>query len=256
MLIDVNLRPNLNHKGIVSKNLNGVWNVVCVERLETNPKGAEMAGEICSMLGFSGYSFFNVTPVTTGGFKGTGRHNATTAQKQQRFYRHEFTYFDQPMRYLRKRHNDPNDFWSVVTSDMSNGIHFSEMVGVPRQCLGFYIECVPHAVLPVVIPLPDGIRPHPHKHTPPKPMDAVKPIIPVVQPHKAPTVIVPPDTTPKVPSFEAREDEHFPWSASIYINGQFACNGILFDRIWIGVEGSCVASVKYEFTVSKFKSFP
>lgn len=247
MLIDVNLRPNLNHKGIVSKNSNGVWNVMCVKRLEINRNGAEMAGEVCSLLGFSGYSFYNVTLVTTDGIK------VPRNAEQQAFSKHLQTHFDQSFRNLRKRHNEPNEFWSDIPSDMRGGIHFSEIVGAPTKCSGFYVECVPHAVIPVVIPSPDGIRPNSSKPAPSrpssvKPNDAVRPISPVVQPDSAPTVIVPAvdNTTPEESVPDILDDEHLPWSASIYINGQLACNGVLFDRIWVGVEGSCVTSVKYD----------
>lgn len=245
MLIDVNLRPNLNHKGIVSKNSNGLWNAVCVKRLEINRKGAEMAGEVCSLLGFSGYSFYNVTPFTSDGTK------VPRNAGQQAFSKHLQTHFDQSLRNLRKRHNELNEFWSDIPSDMKDGIHFSEIVGAPKKCSGFYVECVPHAVIPAVIPLPDGIRPNPSKppHSRPSPVkltDAVMPINPVVQPNSAPTIIVPAVnyTKPAESTSDHLDDEHLPWSASIYINGQLACNGVLFDRIWVGVEGSCVTSVK------------
>lgn len=250
VLIDVNLRPNLNHKGIVSKNTKGEWNVMCVDQIEINRKGAEMAGEICSMLGFSGYSFFNVTPITSSdGMKVLRNGQSTPMAMQQVFSKHLYSHFDQSFRYMRKRHNNPNEFWSTIPSDMGVGIHFSEVVGTPRQCTGFYIECVPHAVIPVVIPLPDGIRPHPTKPSPPKPVHTVKPIVPVIQPHQVPTVVVPAvnNSKPVVPTDDHLVDEHYPWSVGIYINGQLACNGILFDRLWVGVEGSCVTSVKYEY---------
>lgn len=247
MLIDVNLRPNLNHKGIVAKNSNGVWNVMCVKRSEINRRGAEMAGGICSMLGFSGYSFYNVTSVTSDGIEVPRNVDRAQISGQHTFLKHLRTHFDQSLRYMRKRHNDPNEFWSDIPSDMRDGIHFSETVGAPKKCSGFYIECVPHAVIPVVIPLPDGIRPpNLPKPTPSKQTHKVKPISPVIQPNGAPTVIVPAvnNTKPETPSSEHINDEHFPWSASIYINGLLVCNGILFDRVWIGVEGSCVTSVK------------
>lgn len=297
MLIDVNLRPNLIHKGIVSKNTNGVWNVVCVDPNEINRNGAQMAGEICSMLGFSGYSFFNVTSL----FRDSSKVLRSSETLRKPFSKHLHTHYDHTLRHLRKRHNDPNEFWSDMPSDLRDGILFSEMVGTPQSCARFYIECVPHPVFPVVIPLPDGIRPnhsnpslpmpsHPKptdaSHAPPQsqpsppsqgppqvpaqsqpslptkvPSDMPPTPVPVQTPPQPSPIPLPPTQSPpqsqpkpqpqppslRPPSSEHKNDEHFPWSASIFIEGRLACNGILFDQIWIGVEASCVTAIKYDF---------
>lgn len=195
-----------------------------------------------------------MTPVTIGGMKAARKIEASSIP----FSKHLHTHFDQSLRYLHKRHNGPNEFWSDIPSDMKDGIHFTEIVGTPKECEGFYIECVPHAVIPVVTPLPDNIRPSRPKPTYPKPTDTVQPIVPIIQPNTPPTVIVPAvnNTRPNAPSSHHVSDEQFPWSASIYINGQLACNGILFDRLWVGVEGSCVTSVRYESVKSMKNAFP
>lgn len=238
VLIDVNLRPNLNHKGIVSKNTNGVWNVMCVKKLEINQNGAEMAGQICSILGFSGYRFYNVTPVQHEEIK-LPREADDLQVEEPHFSKHLHTHYDQNPRYLFKRHKDSNDFWNDIHADMQDGSHFSEMVATPKKCFGFYIECVPHALTPIIIPNLD-VKPIVVKHKE-KP---VKPIKPIVQPDKIPVVIVTPPADEKEPIIiEDLTTEHFPWSASIYINGELACNGVLLDRFWVIVEGSCVNTI-------------
>lgn len=54
--LDANMRPVLRHKGIATKNTNGLWNVVCGDQSDVFKNGAETAGQICSILGFR-YSY-------------------------------------------------------------------------------------------------------------------------------------------------------------------------------------------------------
>lgn len=235
--IDVNLRPSLNHKGIVSKNTKGEWNVMCVNRLDVLKNGAEMAGQICSILGFSGYSFYNTTAIAHVEKKKEAEKQ--TLQMQPRFAKHLHTVYDYEPHGVFRRHQNSYDFWSEVHDDMKHDVHFSEIVGAPKKrCFGMYIECVPHTLIPVVIPVRDVIKP-------------VKPIKPVIQPDKVPVVVVPfhnktiheskkPET-----SIVAKE-EHWTWGASVLINGKLSCIGVLLDRVWVLVESSCVKDIIWE----------
>lgn len=56
-MLDANLRPILNHKGIVSKNSHGEWNIMCGDTINLIENGAETAGQVCSILGFRYFDF-------------------------------------------------------------------------------------------------------------------------------------------------------------------------------------------------------
>lgn len=119
---------------------------------------------------------------------------------------------------------------------------FKEIVGNSHTCFAYYIECVPTPAQGIEsLPVPTV-----HKPLPAKPE---LPLLPVIQPDAKPSVVVVYnathiDTTPVVlPS----EEEHWPWSASIYSNGILVCVGVILDRFWVLTEKGCMESVRLEF---------
>lgn len=234
VLVDVDLRPSLNDKGILSENKNGTWHVMCVQPSEFQ-KNEETAHKICKELGFSGYSFHKVTQLT--------KKDETKKQREAKLpHSIDLNRFSLNSRFLSKRSNQMNDFLNGTPDDLKDGIHYSELiVGGPAGCLVLHVECVPHSAVPILIPMPDA--PPPSKD-PEKP---VKPIEPIIQPDKIPTVIVPSDPNTEEDEIKPPHiagDDHFPWSANIFINGNLSCNGVLLERFWALVESSCVQNIE------------
>lgn len=155
--------------------------------------------------------------------------------------------------------------------------HFAELVGSPQNCYALSIECVPHKVIPPNPPVADSTTQSPvviisstemsstssptiaveitsttETSNPEKPnkLDAttiipITPIDPVIQPGGKPTVVVPfePDNHTEIQY--VTENFHMPWTASIYIDGDLSCIGILLGELWVLAESSCVNSTRY-----------
>lgn len=252
VLMDANLQPTLNYKGILCENSRGDWSIKCVDRAHVR-KNMELAGQTCTLLGFSGYSSHNVLMVDEIG-----------APKRKPFERVDVRQFGLrswdrmiPNRYIFKRSVDNHP-----VSDASTVL----LAALPKHCFGLQIECVPHTIIPIetvvppeptekpqpvtttvkpidptTIPPPIEVTTTPSKLKPPP--QPVNPINPTHQKDK-PTVIV-----PFVPENET--DIEFitnnfaaPWTASVYIDGDLACIGVLLGQYWVLAERSCVENVK------------
>lgn len=266
VLLDADLRPHLNSKGIVCQNTNGTWHVLCLNRIEIK-KNNETARGMCLLLGFSAYSF----------------HNISTVDEDGRIKRPREVLISSPddgstsnLHLLTKRSDDIFD----VQKNDKKGLFFSEMVGAPKQCAGLYIQCVPHTIVPIENPIPDpktdaptkvpeestkptpSIKPTkpietPEQNTKPsvpikptKPSHSVKPIqpiVPVVQPDKTPSVVFPFNQT--IHQHEVVDEDtdelFFPWSLNVFVNGNLSCNGILLDKFWALAESDCVNKTEY-----------
>ncbi|KAJ6641084.1 Serine protease nudel [Pseudolycoriella hygida] len=202
--LDANFRPVLKNKGIVIKNSHGEWNVVCGDTIDLIENGAKTAGQICSILGFRGYTFFNLTRVES-----------------------ESIQID--VRIKEKRsHEDDSKF---------------ELVGNAEGCTALYVECESHSnafdkgddkTVPIV---------ETDANKPAKPF----PIQPIIQPNKKPLVVSKLNTT-TIPSKPSKsEEDHWPWSADIYVDGKLVCIGVLLDNSCVITEHTCVSLVNLEF---------
>lgn len=211
VILDVNSRPVLNNKGIVSQNKRGEWNIMCGDTLNLIENGATTAGQICSLLGFSGYSFFNLTKV-------------------------ESVSID--TRKLAKRH--PQNENEVDCE--------YERVGNAQECTALYVECEPHSNSNKPNdedPKTFGNKPEKpiipnifHHH----------PIKPIIQPHKKPSVVTTNKNKTEIPLKPSiTPDHHWPWSVDIYVDGKLICIGVLLDGSCVVTEKSCMALVNLEF---------
>lgn len=228
---------------------------MCVRRVEVNQRGAEIAGHICSMLGFSGYSFFNSTPV------GSGVKSPRESQDEEfSISRATLHSFDHEEHFRRKREINPSD---LVEITRQNGIYYEQFVSTPNRCPGMYIECIPHAKLSDKPVRPDNLGPPP----PPEPTTLPPPTTTVSQTTEldeiASTTTIRPDakkqnpiiiktTTerimPKpVPKLDKLQlsNEEMAWNAIIFVNGQMACGGILTAPVWIIGHFDCLKSISW-----------
>ncbi|XP_031617390.1 serine protease nudel-like isoform X2 [Contarinia nasturtii] len=256
VLMDAELKPALRHEGVLCENANGRWSVRCVRRMEPQ-KNSELAGETCTLLGFSGYVSHNVIMVNKDGdFKAKPRdHNhRVNFMRQTVFDRHSMP------RFMFKRSLDINKFLHVSQDD--DDLNMSDIiVGAPCECFALSIQCVPHMVMPIINPTPGELLPSDNETSPPtstntpvttpKPTahptepQQSKPIEPIIQPEKVPNIIVP------IPANDRQEDiivDNFsaPWIASIFIDGDLSSIGVLLDRYWVLSEKTVIDSVNLD----------
>lgn len=81
-----------------------------------------------------------------------------------------------------------------------------------------------------------------------EPEPLILPLKPIFQPDKIPSIIAAFNNTIhkplKPPTMLLEEVLHWPWSASIYVEGKLVCVGVLVDRYWVITESSCLSLVR------------
>lgn len=239
IVLDADLRPELNHKGIVSHNTNGIWAPMCVHRMQIR-QNEKAALETCSTLGFIGSSYHNVTEVTKVGIK-------------SKPHRH-------PSKDQNKIHHPINkhllgDQFSFSLPRLKREMGKSDDLGLteikletPITCWGLYVECIPHSVRPIIESKPDE-QPNSSEASNEKPQPEIhNKIEPIIQTHTVPNAVIPPkiikNETTKNKVLVHERNFYAPWSASVYINGYLKCLGVLIDRFWVLTETSCVAEIE------------
>lgn len=250
----------------------------CVRRGEIK-KNAELAGQTCTLLGFSGYSSHQVQMVNENGEVRTRR--PPTNRHVGPFSIHSWD------RFKRNALTHSN----LLTENHVSIDQLAELVGVPQNCFALSIECVPHMIIPsnsVVEPIIDidqttklpevitsttmpmtssstsvfgvsvvdveiettstteTIKPDkPEKPEIVAPVAPIRPIEPVIQPDKKPNVVVPFEPDNHTDIQYITNNFHVPWTATIYIDGNPACIGIVLGELWILAERSCINSTRY-----------
>lgn len=119
---------------------------------------------------------------------------------------------------------------------------FEEIVGNSHMCFAYYIECEPNPT--------QGINSQPIPIVPSIPPEIpATPLVPIIQPEQKPSVVVEYNAThtDSKPFVVISEEEHWPWSASVYINGRLICVGVVIDRLWVLTEKGCMDSVHLDF---------
>lgn len=235
--MDVELRPRLNHKGVVCTNKNGKWSVECVTHLSA-PKRRALAGIVCFSLGFSEPTIFNATKVNENG-EILDRHRPSHGRNA---YYHDYLHGleRQYGHGIYKRSADTNHTQEIITIETPN-----------KECKALYLECTAHSH----ILTDDSVSPAPINPTTviPEPITSQPDVVTTV-----PTTDLHPEhahttnatNSPQIPdttTLSVIEDNfNAPWTASVYIDGNLACIGVLLDRQWVLVENSCVESIEYE----------
>lgn len=239
ILIDSELRPKLNHKGIVCENTQGNWSVKCVRRRDQSGN-TELADIICFSLGFSGQTFFNISRVDE---NGEIQRRDPPEQERNAYYQDFLPNARQAGGFGRfKRNADTIDAHQHTRS------HEIIVGAPPKVCFGIYLECIPHSTVT------GGVNPtteHPTTEpTTPKPPPSTSVHPPIDPEHEHELTTIEPDHLPKGENGNATEpvifEDNFsaPWLASIYIDGDLMCIGVLLDRQWVLVESSCVESAE------------
>ncbi|XP_075160655.1 serine protease nudel isoform X2 [Haematobia irritans] len=246
--LDPHRKPILNNAGIFSRNTNGVWRIVCTHETTFEEHNTMTAREICSLLGFRGYNFYNTT------IPKIYDHIIPISPDMEMAPR--VTNEGLPNRFKQTH----NIFTTTTNSERKMRIEQSS-----EPCMGLYVECIAKSnrTEPIKV-LSVGIR----KPSDGKPLQSLKPAIGT---HHRPNVYV----TPEVPTLlvnkkdeimdkldklidskknksmlidqqlhDAIEDLHWPWLVDIYANGNLWCLGVLMDKHWVMVHESCNNAIR------------
>lgn len=266
--MDINLRPDIKEEGIVANNKNGVWKVLCNVQKEDEE---HIANKVCSLLGFSGQLRFETKLVsaftTARSFIGT----PSVAKEESLFKKHMHNHHEEGRGMFRRDIHETR-----MLSDFGKGHgghghghahghdhkeghghkghgpkpshthHKKEKIHHAKECTGLYVVCLPHASTNTSTLI--HVKPHTHK---PKPV--VKPIVPHAKPGKVPNIVVETNKHKETTTFETHE--HWPWVASIYINGELKCIGVLLDRNWVLADDHCINRAKYFLTDGSVKAW-
>lgn len=201
--MDANNRPVLNTKGFVTQNTQGVWSILCDDKIDFSSRGLETAGFVCINLGFKGYQFMNRTVLTSATLdvSRTTRHSTKHVINEQDL---------QEMRMEQWRRES-----STGRSPERNNENFEPIVGsAHKECGALYVECVPFAT-----------GQHMVSEDKTKTLD----FNPIIHPAQKPVVVVEPVKEIVTNPVTIR----FPWIAEIYINGRMRGLGILLEHYWV-----------------------
>lgn len=230
VLIDLDSRPKLSHKGIVCENVNGVWSVKCVTR-RAERKDKDTIGEVCFSLGFTGYSFHNLSRVD---------ENGEIITKRPPIERNNLYLQHLAARRFNKRSISSKDLHHQKHTDniekQIQSERFEEVVGAPQQCLALYLECVPHSVVPIIEIQPTEAPPI---ETTTEVKRTNEPILPNLT--EAPEA---PEEKTNETETQINQDFHAPWIGSVFVDGNLSCLCVLLDRSWVLVDNKCVDGVE------------
>lgn len=210
MHLDADNRPVLNYRGYVTQNTNGVWSVLCDDRIDFDIKGAEYAGFVCINLGLKGYRAFNKTELHTS--------RLDVSRQIRQSYKHirdELEMDEMRSRKMEHQHGQSNQKTILFQSDWQE---YEPIVGTGHDmCRALYVECVPFSTGQPVeqIDTEDKTK--------------ILDFHPQIHPAKKPVVVV----EPPVERFESPVYIRFPWIAEIYVNGQMKGCGILLEHYWV-----------------------
>lgn len=241
--MDHEFRPRLHHKGIVCENNHGNWSVKCVRR-GSQHENTQLAELVCFSLGFSGYTFFNVSRVDDKGEIQRARDPHVGQVRND--------YYQSYLPNARQAGSFGRAIYKRSTSVIDQMQPHEIIVGAPsKSCSALYLECVPHSHVPIddnnsnTTTEHPAINPEPTteniNHQTTEPSTSVHPSKDPEHEITTITPIEPNNEHENATELRIIEDNFkAPWLASIYIDGDLKCIGVLLDRQWVLVENSCV----------------
>lgn len=220
-----------------------MWRIVCTHETTFNDHNAKTAGEVCSLLGFKGFQFYNTTDPTI----------------------HDHIVPITPEIQTKARFNDELSdnlhfplVKNIFNSGPTKGLRTIRIEQAKDACVGLYVECIAKSNRTEPIktlsagqakPLESVPSLKPSIMTHSKPNVFVKPQIPTVMVKKKEEIMDKLDKVIDVKKnisvmvnqqlHEAVEELHWPWVVDIYANGKLWCLGALMDKHWIMVHESC-----------------
>lgn len=215
--LDANNRPVLNYKGFVTQNVNGVWSILCDDKIDFDRMGPEVAGSVCVNLEMKGYRFFNKTQLSTRKLDITRR-----TRQSLKHFRNQFEIDQFKMREMRNQEKSED---SLQTIDEA----FEPILGNEKdQCRALFVECIPHATVQQedIIEIKDQSK--------------ILDLHSVVHPSQKPVVVVEPVKVVE----ESPVTVRYPWISEIHVNGQMKGIGILLGHHWVLTTSLCLEKVE------------
>lgn len=236
--------------GIFSRNTNGNWKVVCSTETNFHMYSAKTAEEICGLLGFKGYKYFNTTQLSS-------NDQIVPIDPDMLGLRNQFPFDSRPRFY-----DDSILQQNVMLPSYDKYMRKLRMES--SECLGLYIECLPkwNKTEPIKT-LSAGVEI--------KTISDLSKLTPDIVTHHKPNVYAKPNGSIEIMSkkdeildrlnkviekkknktmlvnnklHEAVEELHWPWLVDIYVNGKLWCLGVLMDKYWIMVHESCLFGIR------------
>lgn len=255
ILLDSNKQPTLLSDGIFSRNTNGVWRIVCTHETSFSDHNAITATEVCALLGFNGYKFYNTTEAT--------KHDHITPiipelQRQKlRFNDEILTTTSDNLHYSHVK--------NIFHKDLQTKLRSIRIEQSQVPCLGLYVECIAKSnkTEPIKTLSAGQQKPahtlntqklQPALQTHNKPNVYVKPHVPTQMLQKKEEVMIRLDKVMEPQKnisimidqnlHDAIEELHWPWLVDIYTNGKLWCLGVLMDKNWVMVHETCNYGVR------------
>lgn len=195
----------------MTQNTRGVWSVLCDDQV-FDRLGDELAGNVCTILEFKGYQFFNKTILKTSTLDVQRRIRQSLKHVRDQYERDQLRMRESPIQIEPERGTD-RDFEPIV----GNG---------KEECRALFVECVPFALTQHE----EGLN----QEDQTKIID----LLPVIQPSKKPVVLIEPPEVITDQTVSIR----FPWIAEIFVNGKMRGIGILLDQYWVLTTSYCLES--------------
>lgn len=248
--MDSNKRPALESSGIFSRNINGVWRTVCTHETSFSENNDKTAVEICALLGFKGFKFYETTEQT--------KHHDHIVPISPEIHRK--SRFNEEVLAVVRDNLHFSHVKNIKVKDLKTNLRSIRIEQTKESCLGLYVEC--NAKSNRTEPI-KTISAGPQKSQSESNISHIKP---VVQTHNKPNVFVEPHVPTKVVAKKKEvldkldkvietknnisilvdtnlhhviEELHWPWIVDVYANGKLWCLGVLMDKHWIMVHETC-----------------
>ena len=248
--MDFNKRPLLQSAGIFSHNVNGIWRTVCTHETTFNEHNAKTAADVCALLGFNGFDFYNTSKLTE--HKEIVPISPELQALKSRFDMEVLSVIADNFNYSQIK--------NVLLKNLTSNSRSIRIERSREDCLILYIEC--NAKLNQTQPLKtlSAGKQKPQQDT------KLQPIKPAIETHNIPNVFVKPQmplvVVPKKEDIldkldkvidkkknisilvnhklhDGIEELHWPWLVDVFANGKLWCLGVLMDKYWIMVHESC-----------------
>ena len=248
--MDFNKRPLLQSAGIFSRNVNGIWRTVCTHETTFNEHNARTVADVCNLLGFNGFNFYNTSKLTED--KEIVPISPELQATKSRFDMEVLSVIGDNFNYSHIK--------NVLLKNLTSNSRSIRIERSREDCSSLYIEC--NAKLNRTQPLKtlSAGKQKPQQQT------KLQPIKPVIETHNIPNVFIKPQMSlivkPKMEDIldkldkvidkkknisilvnhklhDGIEELHWPWLVDVFANGKLWCLGVLMDKYWIMVHESC-----------------
>lgn len=219
-MLDVNGKPFMHFKGIVTQNVQSTWKILCDDNEDFHTNGSQIADDVCNVIGFKFVSL--VKWLINFWFYVIFR-----SAKSLKFVEITSSHVDEvPI--------DPTHKIDIRNPMIRSKENVSQTI---EKCTALEIECIPFqsnsfAIHPIQH---DKIKKNSTAHVHHNEDQAII-FVPVNSTDQSHIIVEPSKKGISEHEWNSLRDFNWPWSAGIYMNGNLVTNGILLDKSWVLVE--------------------